>query len=756
MASNTVLPPAADAPPATVPPSKQETNTADPNTAVDVKVITEGVKQAKIGKQQGEKKAKKEKAGGSGSKELDPPNFFIGPRMDLFEKWKKIQADRIAQEPRVPITITLPDGSTRQGTSWETTPFAIASDIAKSLSEKVVVAKVDGNLWDLTRPLEKDCSLQLMDFDDPTGEAKAVFWHSSAHVLGETCEKHLPGCCLGHGPPIDDGFFYDMKVENDQPILPADWPAFETTFKGAVKEKQAFERVEMPKEALLEMFHYNKYKSHFIQTQVPDGTSSTVYRCGPLIDFCLGPHIPHTGKIKAFSVTKASSAYFLGDAKSDSLQRVYGISFPDSKQMTEYKKWLEEAEKRNHKKIGKDQELFTFHELSPGSPIFLPHGVRIYNALMDLIREEYRDRNYQEVISPNMFNVDLWKQSGHYANYKDDMFLLNVDKEEFALKPMNCPGHCLIFDSRNRSHKELPLRMAEFGVLHRNESSGSLSGLTRVRRFVQDDAHIFCTPDQIESEIANLFEFIHKFYNQFDMKLKFRLSTRNPNKYMGDLDVWEKAEDTLRRQLEKFQPGAWEIAPEDAAFYGPKIDIACADALRREHQVATIQLDFQLPEKFKLKYSAGAGGETSQEARPVMIHRAVTGSLERFIAILTEHLVGKWPFWLSPRQIMVIPVGVKYNDYAKQVSKRLWKEGFYSEVDESGETLNKKIRNAEVAQWNFTLVVGEKEEESLSVNVRNRDDVGQKQRSEVVVPLDELVSKLRSLKFDRRMDNRLE
>ncbi|KAJ3519644.1 hypothetical protein NM688_g9271 [Phlebia brevispora] len=463
-----------------------------------------------------EKKGKVAAATSQYPLQLQPEPAFFDHRIQMFDKLKVEYDEWVKAQPRQEIEITLPDGSSRKGTSWETSPMDIAKEISKGLADRIVIAKVDGNLWDLERPLEKSCSLELLDFEHPEG--KRVFWHSSAHVLGEAAELHY-GCHLCIGPPTDEGFFYEMAIA-DRPVTNADYPNLEKLSDKAVKEKQKFERIVVPKETLLEMFNYNKYKRQLIESKIPDGTSTTVYRCGPMIDLCVGPHIPHTGKIKAFMVTKSSASYFLGDPKNDSLQRIYGISFPDKKQMTEYKHFLEEAAKRDHRKIGKEQELFFFNDLSPGSAFFLPHGTRVYNALVDLLRSEYFKRGYQEVISPNMYNSKLWETSGHWQNYKDDMFTLDVEKEKWALKPMNCPGHCLIFDSRDRSYKELPIRMAEFGIIHRNEASGALTGLTRVRRFVQDDTHVFCMPSQIEGEINALFDFMQHIYGLFGRNLE--------------------------------------------------------------------------------------------------------------------------------------------------------------------------------------------------------------------------------------------
>ncbi|WVQ78227.1 threonine-tRNA ligase [Cryptococcus sp. DSM 104549] len=712
------------------------------------------------------KDKKKDKGGNAGPLELSPPPEFFAERIKIYDEYKAKYDAHVAAQPREPITITFPDGKTAEGTSWETTPLQLARGISSSLAERIIIAKVNNQeLWDLTRPLEASCSLALLDFDSPDNnyEARQVFWHSSAHVMGEACERRYEGCCLGYGPPIEEGgFFYDMSLADGRTISQDDYKGIEDVCKIAVKEKQPFERLELPKEVLLEMFKYNKYKQHYINDKVPDGTSSTVYRCGPLIDLCLGPHVPHTGRIKSLAVTKNSSSYFLGDAKNDTFQRVYGMSFPDNQQMKEYKKYLEEAAKRDHRKIGKEQELFVFNDLSPGSAFFLPMGMRIYNTLMNFIKAEYFKRGFSEVGSPNIFNSKLWETSGHWQNYAEDMFQLKVDEDTFALKPMNCPGHCVIFDSRERSYKELPLRFAEFGVLHRNEASGALSGLTRVRRFVQDDAHIFCTPDQVESELYAAFEFLDAVYKPFGFTYKVGLSTRNPKKWMGDLALWDKAENTLREVLEKKVPGNWHVNEEDAAFYGPKLDFQLTDALKRNWQCGTIQLDFNLPERFNLKYhsseqpgteNAGSDKIGAQFARPVMIHRAILGSLERFLAIITESSAGKWPLWLSPRQVVIIPVAKPFIDYAHKVSKTFQDAGLYTDVDLSDNTLPKKIRNAQVAQWNFIIVVGQDELDAEAVNIRNRDD--EVQGRDATIPLNVAVEKIVALKESKSAISKL-
>ncbi|XP_011418149.2 threonine--tRNA ligase 1, cytoplasmic isoform X2 [Magallana gigas] len=645
-------------------------------------------------------------------KDLVPPPEFIAYREKL---WQELKADYdkwLAAQPQDPIKVTLPDGKQVEGQAWKTTPYDVAKGISQGLADNTVVAKVDGELWDLDRPFEKDSSLQLLKFDDKDGQY--VFWHSSAHILGEAMEK-LYGGHLCYGPPIEEGFYYDMWCESAA-VSSNDFGSIEDKVKGIVKEKQPFERLEMKKEDLLKMFEYNKFKQRILNEKVTTPTT-TVYKCGPLIDLCRGPHVRHTGKIKSFSVTKSSATYWEGKADAESLQRIYGISFPDPKQLKEWKHFQEEAAKRDHRKIGKEQELFFFHELSPGSCFFLPKGAYIYNTLIDLIKSEYRKRGFQEVVSPNIYNAKLWERSGHWQHYAENLFQFDVEKEKFALKPMNCPGHCLMFDHRQRSWRELPLRMADFGVLHRNELSGALSGLTRVRRFQQDDAHIFCQPEQIKEEIAGCLDFLKAVYDVFGFTFKLYLSTR-PEKYMGEIEIWNTAEKQLSESLDAFGY-KWEINPGDGAFYGPKIDIIIMDALRRPHQCATIQLDFQLPIRFDLNYVSG--GEDGEKKRPVMIHRAILGSVERMIAILCENYGGKWPFWLSPRQCIVVPVAPPFNEYANQVRQQLHDAGFMCEADvDDGNTLNKKVRNAQIAQFNFILVVGEKELENKTANVRTR------------------------------------
>ncbi|PWW72342.1 threonyl-tRNA synthetase [Tuber magnatum] len=697
----------------------------------------------------------------TGPLELGPPPEYISHRIQLFEKLKAEYDQEVAARPREDIVISLLDGKTVAGKSWETTPSSIARGISKSLFEKTVIAKVDGKVWDLERPFEKSGTLELLDFENPEG--RRVFWHSSAHILGEAAERRF-GCHLCLGPPTDDGFFYEMGLGGGEVVTAADYKPLETIAQKAIKEKQPFERLVMSKENLIEMFKHNKYKQTLIGSKIPDGTSTTVYRCGPLIDLCVGPHVPNTGRIKAFQVMKNSSSYFLGDANNDSLQRIYGVSFPDKKQLEEHKRLLEEAAKRDHRKIGKEQELFFFHELSPGSCFFLPHGTRIYNTLVDYLRQEYWKRGYEEVISPNMYNAKLWETSGHWQNYRENMFTFEVEKDKYGLKPMNCPGHCLLFAHRERSYRELPWRVADFGVIHRNEFSGALTGLTRVRRFQQDDTHVFCTEEQVGSEIHGLFDFLKTVYGILGFTFKLKLSTR-PEKFVGDIASWDSAEARLTKALNEFTAnggGKWEMNPGDGAFYGPKVDITISDALRREHQCATIQLDFQLPQRFKLEYNTGepsakgqdGTGEMGHYKRPVMIHRAILGSVERFIAILTEHFGGKWPFWLSPRQILVIPVMAAANNYVLEIQKLFRAKMMHVDVDIGPNTMAKKIRTGQLQQYNFIFVVGAEEEQSRSVNIRNRDNKETQNKGELV-PIDVALEKLCALRDERRVVNEL-
>ncbi|KAL6782374.1 TST1 [Auxenochlorella protothecoides x Auxenochlorella symbiontica] len=650
---------------------------------------------------------------------------YFNKRVELFEKYREreVAAVEAARAAAVPVQITLPDGHVRDGVKDVTTPLDIAAALSKSLAKKAVVAEVDGKPWDLFRPLEQDCNLAIHTFDSPEG--KDAFWHSSAHILGQSLELEF-GAELTIGPALEEGFYYDCYL-GDRTLCEPDRDTIQKRMQQIVKAKQAFERVTVSRAEALEMFQENKFKVELIQG-LPEDASITCYRCGPMVDLCRGPHVPNTGALRAVAVTNASRAFWRADVTREPLQRVYAIAFPEDKELKEYQHRIEEAKKRDHRLLGAQQELFFFHQLSPGSCFFLPAGTRIYNALVEFIRQKYWKYGFEEVVTPNIYNMDLWKTSGHAAHYKENMFCFDIEKGEFGLKPMNCPGHCLAFGHRTRSYRELPLRLADFGVLHRNEFSGALQGLTRVRRFQQDDAHIFCRPDQVAAEIERALAFLADVYGQLGLSFSLVLSTR-PEGFLGTPGQWDAAEGALRNALDA-SGHAWELNEGDGAFYGPKIDITVHDALRRKFQCATVQLDFQLPLRFGLQYVAEDGGFQV----PVIIHRAVLGSVERMFAILTENFAGRWPLWLSPRQVMVVPISDSSYDYALEVRDAVRGAGFHVEVDLADRKMQKKVREAQVAQFNYILVVGAAEREQRTVNVRTRDNQvhGQRQLDDVL------------------------
>lgn len=740
----------------------------------------------------------------------------IKERDILFDKLYQKQVELYENATKNQIEIILKDGKILKGVSFETTSMDIAKKISKKLAEKIVVSKVRyikkenpifGNvlnpeaelfsccsnnnieeIYDLNRPLEGDCYLELLEFSNP--EAKSVFWHSAAHVLGRGMEQNY-GALLTHGPPIDNGFFYDSFIGNNK-VTEKEYETIEKHAEELIKADKQFLRLIISKENALEMFKYNPFKVSLIKNKIPDNSLTSVYKCGDLIDLCTGPHVVSTGKIKAFKIMKNSASYWLGKAGNDNLQRVYGTAYPSKKELDEYIKMLQELAKRDHRNIGESQSLFLFDPLSPGSAFFMPNGIKIINKLMELMRKEYLVRGITEVQSPNIFKNDLWKLSGHYYKYKSNMFFIKTEDEgDYGVKPMNCPAHCVMFRHGLHSYKDLPIRYADFGVLHRNEISGALSGLTRVRRFQQDDAHIFCRDDQIMTEILDQLDLMDYIFGLFKFNYKLELSTK-PEMHMGDDKLWETAESALNQALEKFGK-QWTINHGDGAFYGPKIDIKVLDCYKREHQLATIQLDFNLPERFNLQYKTAmldinnamnetynnddnddndvnvdnnenvnnacdksmlSDGKTIFDdelvdkfkaqklrkgfKRPIIIHRAILGSLERCLAILCEHYGGKWPFWLSPKQLMIIPVSEKYIKYAERVANRFKLEGYFAEFDSSNTSLNKKIRNAQLEQYNFILVVGEKEESDGTVTVRERDAKKEKGTFKIFEFLEEL------------------
>jgi len=679
--------------------------------------------------------------GGEFTPEKNPA--FLAERLAAFEAAKARRQEEQAALPRTSITVTLPDGREIPATANVTTPWDIAVEgINEQFAKSVVCAKVvyadkslvggdlavadtanpdeeeeerDGEMWDVTRPLLGDCALTLLRFDDPG--AKTVFWHSSAHILGSALEREF-GARLTIGPPLDNGFYYDCYM-GERTVTDKDFKPLESAIKRITdKEKQPFERLECTKEELLEMFAYNPFKVDLITNKIPDGQRSTVYRNGDFVDLCRGPHVPNTKFVKATKILSHSATNWLGDVNNDSLQRVYGVSFPEKARMKKHLDFLAKAKERDHRIIGNKQNLWFFHEMSPGSAFFTKYGCRIFNGLMDFIRKQYWQRGYDEVVTPNLYNSKLWECSGHWQHYKDNMFHFDCEGQTFGVKPMNCPGHCLMFASRLRSYRELPLRVADFGVLHRNEVSGSLSGLTRVRRFQQDDGHIFCRRDQMKEEVLQALDFMRYVYTIFGMTYRLELSTK-PKKALGDDALWDEAEAQLAEALDEFAgPGKWFINAGDGAFYGPKVDIKVFDALERAHQCATIQLDFQLPLRFNLQYKDQSG----DMVHPVIVHRAMLGSVERCTAVLTEHWGGKWPFWISPRQICVIPISPDNFEYARAVGQRLHAAGLYCDVDDSRERFQKKVRTAQLLQYNFQLVVGGEEAEANTADVRSRNN----------------------------------
>ncbi|KAF9115480.1 54S ribosomal protein L39, mitochondrial [Mortierella sp. AM989] len=730
------------------------------------------------------------------------------------EKARQAELKKNSSGSQPPIEVILPDGSKKIGTAGSITPLEIAQGISGKLAKNTLIAQLNGNAyWDMSRPLEQSCQMELVPFQENNDRLTNLFWHSSAHVLGMSLEaKYGSRLLLCDGPAIKQGgFFYEfLLTKQDQDpsvsvaeLLQQNYPSHQFSSEEIadiqkimhqfVAQRLPFERLSVTQEFAYNIFPENKFKQHFIGN-IPSDSEITLYKCGPFVDLCRGPHVQHTGQLQAMEILRTSSAYFMPDLDQNpkspqALTRMYGIAFPSVKELKQWHHQKNEAEKRDHRIIGKNQGLFAVHPASPGSAFMLPHGTRIVERLLRFMRQQYRKYGYEEVMSPLMYKKELWETSGHWQNYKDDMFQVQrgcdhshghghdpEDKstaaltegydEVFGLKPMNCPGHCLIFDMSNRSYKDLPIRYADFGALHRNESTGSLTGLTRVRRFHQDDAHIFCTRDQIFQEIRSTLSFVDTVYRTFRFpSYELALSTRPQSNYLGTLNDWDAAEDSLRQALN--QSGLpWSINEGDGAFYGPKIDILVRDALGRRHQTATIQLDFQLPQRFDLSFYDQKG----EKQTPVMVHRAVLGSVERMMAILIEHTGGRWPFWLSPRQAMVVPVfggkaaeietpaavGEKsessqsgsLTDYATHVRETLAKAGrapltkkdlalgnsndqdpvvgmddkhYFVDIDQSGGTLNKMVRDAQVAQYNFILVIGEKEKERGTVNVRTRE-----------------------------------
>ncbi|KAG5841104.1 hypothetical protein ANANG_G00196060 [Anguilla anguilla] len=669
---------------------------------------------------------KKNKGGGDtvGKSELNPPPQYIEERLSLYSKLKDehdaLLAERAAKDSK-PIKITLPDGKVVDGESWRTTPYQVACGISQGLADNTVIAKVNNDVWDLDRPLEADCSLQLLKFDDE--EAQAVYWHSSAHIMGEAMER-VYGGCLCYGPPIENGFYYDMYLENEG-VSSHDFPGLENLCKKIIKEKQPFERLEIKKETLLEMFKYNKFKCRILNEKVKTPTT-TVYRCGPLIDLCRGPHVRHTGKIKALKIHKNSSTYWEGKADMESLQRIYGISFPDPKMLKEWEKFQEEAKNRDHRKLGRDQDLFFFHDLShPGCFLACHQGGGLHLQQPGAVHQErVQEEGLPGGGDPQHLQQQAVADLRPLAALQREHVLLRGGEGDLRSQAYELPGALPDVRPPRAPGVSCPSAWPTWRPAPQR-AVGDAHRPHRVRRFQQDDAHIFCSMDQIEGEIKGCLDFLRTVYDVFGFTFKLKLSTR-PEKFLGEKEVWDTAEKQLENSLNEFGE-KWVLNPGDGAFYGPKIDIEIKDAIGRYHQCATIQLDFQLPIRFNLTFVSHDGDD---KQRPVIIHRAILGSVERMIAILTENYGGKWPLWLSPRQVMVVPVGPTCEEYAQRVQQEFHSNGLMTDVDlDPGCTLNKKIRNAQLAQYNFILVVGEKEKSSETVNVRTRDNKVHGERS---------------------------
>jgi len=609
------------------------------------------------------------------------------------------------------ITITFPDQSTRSFPSGVST-MEIAENIGPRLAKAAVATRINNELADLSLSIDTDAEIEIITDDSDAGHE--VLLHSTAHLMAQAVKALFPDAKVTIGPAIENRFYYDFDIEGT--FSDEDLEKIEAKMRELSESDNTVNRLELSRNDALKKFHDmgETYKVEIIE-QIDEKDTISAYSQDDFIDLCRGPHVPSTGRIEHFKLLSTSGAYWRGDENNTMLQRIYGTAFSSKKGLDEYLHNLEEAKKRDHRKLGKELDLFFFHSLSPASPFFTDKGAVIYNGLVSYIRDLYQQYGYDEVISPQVFDMELWKQSGHYEMFIDNMFSMEMGEREFGLKPMNCPGHTLMYSHGLHSYRDLPIRMADFGRLHRFEKAGVLSGLTRVRSMAQDDAHIFCTPDQIGDEIRDLFEMVQKVYDTFNFKdLYIALRTR-PEKALGEVKLWNKAESTLKDVLEKSN-FEFTIDEGEGAFYGPKIDFYVKDALQRDHQLATIQLDFVLPERFKLKYIA----EDGSEARPVMIHRAILGSLERFFGVYLEHCGGDFPLWLAPVQVTVLPVSDKVQDYAESVTQKLNAAGFRIQLDDKADKIGAKIRLAELSKINVMLIVGEKEAEAGTVSVRRR------------------------------------
>ena len=619
------------------------------------------------------------------------------------------------------VKITFPDGSVREYESG-VTGLQIAESISPALARNVVSCGINGETVELNRPITADSTIALYKFEDEEG--KHTFWHTSAHLLAEALQELYPGIQFGFGPAVENGFFYDVMPAEGQVISENDFPKIEEKMRELAKKNETVVRREVSKAEALKEFKADgqTYKCEHIEQDLEDGTITT-YTQGNFTDLCRGPHLLSTGEIKAVKITSVAGAFWRGDAKREQMTRIYGISFPKKKMLDEYLVMLEEAKKRDHRKIGKEMELFFFSDrVGKGLPMWLPKGTDLRLRLQDMLRKIQKRFGYQEVITPHIGSKNLYVTSGHYAHYGKDSFQpihTPEEDEEYMLKPMNCPHHCEVFASKPRSYKDLPLRIAEFGTVYRYEKSGELHGLTRVRSFTQDDAHIFCRPDQVKGEFLRVMDIIQTVFEifQFD-NFEAQISLRDPNdkeKYIGSDEVWEESETAIKEACAEKGLDA-KIEYGEAAFYGPKLDFMVKDAIGRRWQLGTIQVDYNLPARFKLEYTA----EDNTKKVPVMVHRAPFGSLERFTAVLIEHTAGHFPLWLTPDQVAILPISEKYNDYARKVSKYFASQGVRAVIDDRNEKIGRKIRDTELKRTPYMVIVGEKEMEEGLVSMRKQ------------------------------------
>lgn len=608
------------------------------------------------------------------------------------------------------INITLPNGSVKEFDQASVTPLEVAKSLSNSLTKKAVAAVVDGEVVDLSSTIDQDAAVSILTFDDKEG--KDVFRHSSSHVLAEAVQRLWPGTKIAIGPAIENGFYYDFDSEHT--FVPEDLEKIEAEMKKIVKAGAEFKRSVMARDEAIAFFQERgeSYKVELIE-DLPEDETISLYTDGDYVDLCAGPHLPKTSAIKAIKLMSIAGAYWRGDEKNKMLQRIYGTSFPKQDALDEYLNLLEEAKRRDHRKLGKDLGLFSFVDEAPGFPIFHPKGMILRNELETFWREEHKKAGYSEIRTPLIMNRTLWERSGHWDHYKENMYFTEIDEAPYAIKPMNCPGGILLYNESLHSYRELPLRWAELGLVHRHELSGALHGLMRVRAFTQDDAHIFMREDQIIDELIGVMNLVDRVYSKFGFEYHVELSTR-PEDSMGDDALWEKATDGLRQALAAVGRD-YTLNPGDGAFYGPKIDFHLKDVLGRTWQCGTIQLDFQMPEKFDMSYI----GEDGEKHRPVMVHRTVFGSMERFIGILTEHFAGAFPTWMAPVQAMIIPITSDQAQYADELAAKLKADGVRVEVDHRSEKMGYKIREATVQKTPYMLVVGGKEAENGTVSLRS-------------------------------------